>query len=175
MQGGQLDGRAVTAAAVDVAPQRQVKPGQVGAREASRSGDGVLAHERHVVHAAQDATVSRHGQKNLRLLQVAERSRRQALAVQFPADASACRCGLSISARWPIRGGPASRCLACSYTVSMMWWTLVRAVPCASNGIPGRRIGDGAGDDRVREVLQRLESMAEVFGKALGELQFAPP
>ena len=37
-------------------------------------------------------------------------------------------------------------------TPSIFATPLVRAVPCASNGIPGRRIGDGAGDDRVREV-----------------------
>jgi hypothetical protein len=54
-------------------------------------------------------------------------------------------------------------------------FSLVRAVPCAPDGIPGRRIGDGAGDDRVREVIQRLQGTAEVSGKGLGELEFAPP
>src|ERR1017187_8390896 len=62
---------------------------------------GVLAPERHVVYAAQDAAVCRVGEQDLLLLQIAERP------------------------RW-----------------------LGRAVPYASNGIPGRRIGDGAGDDR---------------------------
>ena len=52
---------------------------------------------------------------------------------------------------------------------------LVRAVPCSLTGIPDLLIGDGAGEDRVREVLQRLESLVEVFGKGLGELEFAPP
>ena len=52
---------------------------------------------------------------------------------------------------------------------------LVRAVPRALSGIPGRCIGDGAGDDRVREGLERFESMVEAFGKGLGELEFAPP
>ena len=65
--GGQLDGRAVTAGAVDVAPQRLVEFGQVGACEAARSADGVLAAERHVVHAAQDAAVRRLGEQDLLL------------------------------------------------------------------------------------------------------------
>ena len=85
---------------------------------------GVLAPERHVVYAAQDAAVCRLGEQDLLLLQIAERP------------------------RW-----------------------LGRAVPYASNGIPGRRIGDGAGDDRVGKVLQRLESMVEALGKGLGELE----
>jgi len=38
--------------------------GEFGAREAPRFGDGVLAQERHVVHASQDAAVSRPGEHN---------------------------------------------------------------------------------------------------------------
>jgi len=72
---GQLNGRAVTACAVDVAPQRLVELGQVGPRQATGFRDSVLAHERHVVHASQDAAVRGLGEKNILLLQVAECTR----------------------------------------------------------------------------------------------------
>jgi hypothetical protein len=52
---------------------------------------------------------------------------------------------------------------------------LARAVPGSPNGIPGRLVGGGAADDRVREGLQRLQGLAELFGKGLGELELAPP
>jgi hypothetical protein len=83
---GHLDGRAVTAGAVNVAPQRPVEFGEVGAREAPRIGDGVLAPERHVVHTAQDAAVRRLGEQDLLLPQIAERPRGQLLAAEFPPD-----------------------------------------------------------------------------------------
>ncbi len=47
---------------------------------------GVLAPERHVVHAARDAAVGRLGEPDLLLPQIAERPRRQLLAAEFPPD-----------------------------------------------------------------------------------------
>src|ERR1019366_205005 len=84
--GGQLDRRQVTAGAVDVAPKRPVERGEIGAREAARRVDRILAQERHVVHAPQDAAVSRIGEDDLLRLQVDERAGWQALAEEFSPD-----------------------------------------------------------------------------------------
>jgi hypothetical protein len=54
-------------------------------------------------------------------------------------------------------------------------FSLVRAVPCASTGIPVRRIGDGAADDRVRETLVITErAVSKHIGNVLLKLGLPP-
>src|ERR1019366_1376371 len=83
---GQLDRTLVITGAVDVAPKRPVERVEVGAREAAGSGDRLLAQDRHVVHAPQDATVSRPGEDDLLRLRASERAGWQALAAELSLD-----------------------------------------------------------------------------------------
>jgi hypothetical protein len=59
----------------------------------------VLAPERHVVHAAQDAAVRRLGEQDLLLPQIAERPRRQLLAAEFPPDEAGDQLARSTQSR----------------------------------------------------------------------------